>query len=250
MTEQVIHPSWPAPANVHALVTTRDLDGESVVPWERCNLGLHSGDALLAVEHNRSRLQAVLGLPSAPHWLHQVHGTRVIVATPQTGSAEPQADAAVTQESAVVLAILSADCLPVLLCSRDGREFAAAHAGWRGLAAGVLEATLASMRTPAVQCLAWLGPCIGAHTYEVGNEVRQAFVDGGPANAEQAFTATRAGHWYADLAMLARQRLLHAGVGGVYGGGFDTLTDARFYSYRRDGARSGRFASLIWRSAG
>lgn len=247
MTNCVIYPDWPAPANVHALVTTRRLAGASVAPWDRCNLGLHSGDSEQAVGHNRRQLQPILGLPSAPHWLRQVHGTRVIVAAPRLP--EPQADAAVAREPDTVLAILSADCLPVLLCSRDGREVAAAHAGWRGLAAGVLEATLAAMHSDPSLCLAWLGPCIGASAYEVGEDVRQAFVNGAHVHAAEAFTATRAGHWHCDLAMLARQCLLHAGVGGVYGGGFDTMGDARFYSYRRDGVRSGRFASLIWRSA-
>lgn len=144
-----------------------------------------------------------------------------------------------------MLAILTADCLPVLLCSEDGGEIGAAHAGWRGLAAGVLEATLAQMVSPPARVLAWLGPCIGAPSYEVGEEVRAAFVAHDAAGA-MCFEATRPGHWRCDLAALARQRLARAGVTRVHGGGNDTHADARFYSYRRDGAASGRFASLIW----
>ncbi|EIL98661.1 hypothetical protein UUA_11026 [Rhodanobacter thiooxydans LCS2] len=144
-----------------------------------------------------------------------------------------------------VLAILTADCLPVLFCAADGREIGAAHAGWRGLAAGVLEATLTQLETPPARLLAWLGPCIGAASYEVGEEVRAAFV-ANDAAAAACFAATRPGHWRCDLAALARQRLAAAGVARIHGGGFDTHADPRFYSYRRDGARSGRFASLIW----
>ena len=144
-----------------------------------------------------------------------------------------------------VLSILTADCLPVLFCADDGSEIAAAHAGWRGLAAGVLEATVQQLQTPAARLLAWLGPCIGAGSYEVGDEVRAAFV-ARDAAAAACFAATRPGHWRCDLAGLARQRLAAAGITRIHGGGFDTYADPRFYSYRRDGARSGRFASLIW----
>jgi YfiH family protein len=157
----------------------------------------------------------------------------------------PQADAAVSRLPGTVLSILTADCLPVLFCAADGSEIGAAHAGWRGLAGGVLEATLAELHAPHAQVLAWLGPCIGATSYEVGEEVRAAFV-GHDAVATECFVPTRPGHWLCDLAGLARQRLRAAGVAQIHGGGFDTFTDARCYSYRRDGARSGRFASLIW----
>jgi hypothetical protein len=144
-----------------------------------------------------------------------------------------------------VLSILTADCLPVLFCADDGSEIGAAHAGWRGLAGGVLEATLTQLHSPRERLLAWLGPCVGAASYEVGEEVRAAFVVPDAA-AAGCFVPTRPGHWQCDLAALARRRLAAAGVTRIHGGGFDTFGDARFYSYRRDGARSGRFASLIW----
>jgi YfiH family protein len=186
-----------------------------------------------------------LRLPAAPRWLHQVHGCGVAELGPLPSTHEPQADAAVSHIPGTVLAILTADCLPVLLCAEDGGEIGAAHAGWRGLAAGVLEATLAQMVSAPARVLAWLGPCIGAPSYEVGEEVRTAFV-AHDAAAVACFEATRAGHWRCDLAALARQRLERAGVTRIHGGGVDTHADARFYSYRRDGAASGRFASLIW----
>lgn len=238
-------PDWEAPAGVYAAVTTRHGPGSSLPPYERFNLGLRCGDARHRVEANREALVQGLGLPSAPRWLHQVHGTRVAELGPLAAGDAPDADAAVSHVPGTVLAILSADCLPVLLCADDGTEIAAAHAGWRGLAAGVLEATLAAMNAPAARVKAWLGPCIGGASYEVGTDVHAAFVEAQP-DAASAFVPTRPGHWRADLAMLARQRLQMAGVMQVSGGGFDTFADTRFYSYRRDGAGSGRFASLVW----
>lgn len=251
MTEPApfLFPAWPVPPGVHAAVTTRDAPGHSSAPFGRGNLGLRSGDEPVVVARNRAGLRDALGLPSAPRWLHQVHGCGVIEqgASPLPG--EPDADAAVTRERGVVLAILTADCLPVLFASDDGTVIAAAHAGWRGLAAGVLEATVARMACAPERLVAWLGPCIGAASYEVGEDVRAAFVDHA-ANAAACFAPTRPGHWLADLAALARQRLAAIGVAPAHGGGFDTFTDARLYSYRREGARSGRFASLIWRDGG
>ena len=245
MTESWIFPDWPAPPQVRAAITTRLGPGVSAPPFDRFNLGLRSGDALDAVTANRSALLQSLRLPAEPRWLQQVHGCEVAELGPLPGKAEPQADAAVSHIPGTVLSILTADCLPVLFCADDGSEIGAAHAGWRGLAGGVLEATLSQLQTPPSRLLAWLGPCIGAAAYEVGVEVRSAFVasDAGTAGC---FAATRAGHWLCDLATLARRRLQAAGVRRIHGGGFDTLADARFYSYRRDGARSGRFASLIW----
>lgn len=161
------------------------------------------------------------------------------------GAQEPDADAAVTRTPGVVLAILTADCLPVLFCAEDGSEIAAAHAGWRGLSAGVLENTLRAMHSRHEKVLAWLGPAIAAQSYEVGDEVRDAFLAHDSA-ASVAFTATRPGHWLCDLYELARQRLHAAGVTHVFGGDLDTFTDPRLHSYRRDGAKSGRMASLIW----
>lgn len=244
MHEAWIFPDWPAPRGVHAAVTTRHGPGESMPPYQRFNLGLHCGDDREAVHNNRRAVQHVLNLPSEPRWLRQVHGTTVAELGPLATSSEPEADAAVSRVPGTVLGILTADCLPVLFCAAAGGEIAAAHAGWRGLAAGVLEATLAAMATPATQVHAWLGPCIGAASYEVDAPVRDAFltVD---AEAASAFMSTRPGHWQVDLAMLARQRLRAAGVTCIHGGGFDTFTDTRLYSHRREGRRSGRFASLV-----
>jgi YfiH family protein len=245
MTETWIFPDWPAPPQVHAAVSTRQGPGISAPPFERFNLGLRSGESADTVEANRGALQQALRLPATPRWLHQVHGINVAELGPLPSADEPQADAAVSHIPGTVLSILTADCLPVLFCADDGSEIAAAHAGWRGLAAGVLEATLTQLETSRARILAWLGPCIGAASYEVGEEVRAAFVDH-DATAAACFVSTRQGHWLCDLAGLARQRLLSAGVTRIYGGGFDTLADERFYSYRRDGGSSGRFASLIW----
>ncbi|MEO7068410.1 MAG: peptidoglycan editing factor PgeF [Rhodanobacter sp.] len=245
MTEPWIFPDWPAPPKVRAAVTTRDGPGVSAPPFARLNLGLNSGDAADAVLANRGALQQALGLPSPPRWLQQVHGVQVAHLGPLPSTEQPKADAAVSHLPGTVLSILTADCLPVLFCAADGSEIGAAHAGWRGLAAGVLESTLADLRAPCGQVLAWLGPCIGAASYEVGEEVRASFV-AHDAGAEMCFVRTRPGHWLCDLAGLARRRLSAAGVTQIYGGGFDTFTDTRWYSYRRDGARSGRFASLIW----
>jgi uncharacterized protein, YfiH family len=245
MTDSWVLPEWLAPPRVRAVVSTRFGPGISPVPFDRLNLGLRSGDQIETVMANRGALQQALALPTAPRWLQQVHGCTVAELGPLPGAQEPQADAAVSHLPGTVLAILTADCLPVLFCHADGSEIGAAHAGWRGLAAGVLEAALDQLRAPRGQVLAWLGPCIGAASYEVGEEVRAAFVDRASA-AAHCFTPSRAGHWYCDLAALARQRLQAAGVQHIHGGGFDTFRDTRFYSYRRDGARSGRFASLIW----
>lgn len=245
MNEPWILPDWPAPRGVHAAVTTRHGPGVSAGPFARFNLGLRSGDVAEAVASNRDTLRHALDLPAQPRWLRQVHGTTVAQLGPLPSEDEPQADAAVAHLRGTVLAILTADCLPVLLCSDDGARIGAAHAGWRGLAAGVLEATVAAMGTPPSRLHAWLGPCIGAASYEVGEEVRAAFVQGDAA-ACACFVATRPGHWHCDLVGLARRRLAAAGLVRVHGGGLDTFTDARFYSYRRDGAASGRFASVIW----
>jgi YfiH family protein len=245
---------WPAPPGVRAGVTLRHGLGVSRPPFDSFNLGARCGDDPDAVAENRRQLQAALALPSPPRWLRQVHGVGVVRFASPGGAegegGEPEADAAVTAEPGTVLAILTADCLPVVLAARDGREVGAAHAGWRGLCAGVLEATVAAMRTPPGDLVAWLGPAAGPSHYEVGAEVLDAFVarDG---RARLAFLPTRPGHWRVDLPMLARQRLLDAGVFAVHGGGLCTIADAaRFYSHRRstlDGqGRSGRMATLAW----
>ncbi|MCE5231876.1 MAG: peptidoglycan editing factor PgeF [Mizugakiibacter sp.] len=240
-----LQPDWPAPPRVRAAVATRAAPGVSVAPFGPCNLGARSGDDPAAVAANRAALADALALPSAPLWLRQVHGTRVVDADAAAPGGEPQADAALTRTPGRVLAILTADCLPLLFARDDGGAVAAAHAGWRGLSAGVLEATLGALAAPPARVLAWLGPAIGAASYEVGEEVRAAFVDADPG-AAIAFAPTRPGHWHCDLEALARRRLAAAGVTRVHGGGFDTRADPRFHSYRRDGARSGRFASLVW----
>jgi YfiH family protein len=240
-----IVPDWKAPAGIGAAVSTRWGPGVSEAPFDRLNLGLRSGDDVAAVAVNRRALAEALALPAPPQWLRQVHGIAVADAG-AAGDDEPVADASVARGPGQVLAILTADCLPVLFVSADGQTIGAAHAGWRGLAAGVLENTVTAMAADGIQ--AWLGPAIGASSYEVGEEVRAAFVDA-DEGAAAAFASTRPGHWHCDLYALARRRLIRAGVTQVSGGGFDTLTDERLYSYRRDGANSGRFASLIWTGA-
>ena len=240
---------WPAPPGVVAFTTLRQGAGQSRPPFDAFNLGARCGDDADAVAANRRELVERFGLPGMPVWLKQVHGTTV-VRVPAGAGAEPEADAAVTDAEGVVLAILTADCLPVVFAADDGSEIAAAHAGWRGLAAGVLEATVAAMRTPPVRLLAWLGPAAGPADYEVGAEVRDAFVDGAAAAAD-AFASTREGHWRVDLYALARLRLRHAGLaaGAIHGGGLSTIADPkRFFSHRRD-QRTGRMATLAWRQA-
>lgn len=241
MPHEWIVPHWNAPANVGAAVSTRLGPGMSEAPYDRLNLGLRSGDEPSTVLANRSALRDALALPADPLWLRQVHGTAV--AEGDGGGFEPEADAAVARGPGRVLAILTADCLPALFVSADGQTIGAAHAGWRGLAAGVLERTVEQMGGTDIQ--AWLGPAIGQASFEVGEEVRAAFVDT-DARASSAFVANGPGHWLCDIYQLARLRLSSVGVRHVSGGGFDTRTDDRLYSYRRDGPKSGRFASLIW----
>lgn len=248
MLEAGIVPDWPAPSRVRALTTTRRLPGNSLAALDAFNLGLRSGEDESIVRANRALLEHVFALPSPPRWLHQVHGDRVLRLTSEVLDGEPQADAAFTSQPGVVLAILTADCLPILLCADDGAEIAAIHAGWRGLASGVIEACVRRMATPPARLLAWLGPAIGPQSYEVGGEVREAFLSH-DARAEAAFAPTRPGHWQCDLYTLACQRLRALGIEHIHGGGLDTFADARFYSYRRDGAQSGRMASLIWIAA-
>lgn len=246
--DSIIAPDWPAPSCVRALTTTRRLPGNSQPPYDAFNLGLHSGENEATVRANRALLARAFALPSPPRWLHQVHGDRVLRMTAEVPDGEPQADAAFTSESGVVLAIQTADCLPILVCAEDGAQIAAIHAGWRGLAAGVIEACVHRLSTPPSRLLAWLGPAIGQASYEVGGEVRDAFLCH-HETAQAAFTAARPGHWHCDLYVLARQRLAALGVTRIFGGGLDTFADPRFYSYRRDGAHSGRMASLIWLGA-
>lgn len=237
---EVLHPEWPAPPRVRALQTLRG-GGCSPAPWDSCNLGDHVGDAPERVAVNRAGLRALL--PNEPCWLRQVHGIAVVDAAAVTGA--PEADAAFTRRPGTVCAAMTADCLPVLFCDRAGSVVAVAHAGWRGLAAGVLGATVAAMGAPPEELLAWFGPAIGARHFEVGAEVRAAFVDHDPA-AAGAFQAVSDGKWLADIVALARQRLTAIGVTAIFGGGHCTMSEReRFFSYRRDGV-TGRMATLIW----
>jgi YfiH family protein len=237
---ELLYPEWPAPARVHACATTR-IGGVSEPPWDALNLGAHVGDDPAKVRENRRRLVEKLDLPSEPRWLDQVHGTRVQL----PGDSDACADAAYTEKTDDVCVVMTADCLPVLLTTARGDAVAAAHAGWRGLLDGVLEQTVQQFAAPAEEILAWLGPAIGPTAFEVGDEVRDAFVsvDAGTA---AAFVANRSGHWLAGLYGLARRRLRAAGVERIYGGHWCTHRDGRrFFSYRRNG-RTGRMASLIW----
>ncbi len=238
---------WPAPARVRSLLTTRS-GGFSCGPWAGFNLASHVGDDPAAVAANRERLAALL--PSAPCWLEQVHGVEVVEwsAAPVPGAVPPRADAAFTRVPGVVCAVLTADCLPLLLCDDAGSVVAAVHAGWRGLCASVIERTVAAMGCAPDGLHAYLGPAIGAASFEVGDEVRAAFLAVDPA-ASAAFVPLVPGKWLADLAALARQRLAALGVLSISGGEQCTLRDAqRFYSYRRDGV-CGRMASLVWLAA-
>jgi YfiH family protein len=232
-------PDWPAPAQVKACVTT-NADGVSLAPFSGFNLGEHVEDDPSAVSSNRQRLHEAIGC--APAWLRQVHGVQVV---PADASRVQEADASFATGRGVACAVLTADCLPVLFCDRAGTTVAAAHAGWRGLAGGVLEATVQAMALPPEQLLAWLGPAIGPAAFEVGAEVREAFVAVHPQAASAFVPSRNAGRFMADIYALARIRLAACGVTAVYGGGFCTVTDTRFYSYRR-AARTGRFASLVW----
>lgn len=242
----LIVPDWPAPAGVRAAFTLRS-GGVSRPPFDSFNIGAHVGDGPRAVEENRQRLRAHLQLSTEPAWLTQVHGSHVAdLDSEGSGGPLASADAAVTR-TARVCAIQVADCMPVLFASADGAAVGAAHAGWRGLAGGVLEALVAAMRVAPERLQAWLGPAIGQAHFEVGEEVRAAFLAADPG-AEVAFAANPRGRWQCDLYGLARRRLAALGVRRVYGGAWCTYADAgRFFSYRRDG-RCGRMAALIWRA--
>jgi len=276
----MVYAQWPVAGKVRAFTTVRHGAGSSLLPFDHFNLGNRhaaDGDDPATVERNRAELVERFALPSAPHWLRQVHGTQVqrffapslakagegwggvaagardADATPSQpppafageGGAEPCADASVSSTPGVVLAILTADCLPVVFAHEDGSEIGAAHAGWRGLAAGVLENTVAAMQSPRDRIVAWLGPAAGPQAYEIGVEVFDAFVSQ-DENAASAFIATRPGHWRVDLYALARQRLAKLGIARVHGGDLCTISDPeRFYSHRRD-ARTGRMATVVW----
>jgi YfiH family protein len=244
-------PDWPAPAGVRALSTFRS-GGASAAPYASLNLGNHVGDAAAAVAENRRRLAAATGVPGEPAWLAQVHGTRV---SDLDGPESPQdtgpggnlaaSDASFTRQPGRVCAILTADCLPVVLTAESGGLVAAAHAGWRGLAGGVIEATVRALKVPPEGLMAWLGPAIGPQHFEVGGEVRDALL-AGDLGAAAAFVPNARGRFLADLAALVRRRLTALGVARIYGGRECTFADpGRYFSHRRDGV-TGRQATLIW----
>jgi polyphenol oxidase len=244
MTPDWFEPDWPAPQRVRALVTTRH-GGVSGEPWATMNLGTHVGDSPLAVARNRTILREFL--PGEPCWLNQVHGTNVVEARAEEGGpVPPEADAAFATAPGAVCVVMTADCLPVLFCDDGGTVVAAAHAGWRGLAAGVLDCTVARMGVAPARLIAWMGPAIGPRAFEVGDEVRDAFVTVDPGAAAAFVPAGLPGKWLADLFLLARRRLARIGVERVFGGGVCTHADPlRWFSYRRDGV-TGRLATLVW----
>lgn len=274
-----ITPDWPAPPNVKAAATLR-TGGVSEGAFSSLNLGSHVGDVPAAVSENRRLLRAALKLPAEPTWLNQVHGINVVDATAgervgssnvidaaasavdtsagivrsgnnpasaegATPAAAPSADASVARGAGAVCVVMTADCLPVLFCDRAGTRVGAAHAGWRGLAGGVLGATIKSLDVPPSQLMAWLGPAIEQDAFEVGDEVHEAFLKLAADNAA-AFRANARARWQADLYQLARNELARLGVTAVYGGGFKCFADSeRFFSYRRE-SRTGRMATLVW----
>ncbi len=241
MSDWII-PSWPAPQQVHAVITTRN-GGYSQSPYNSLNLGDHVGDEQAKVAKNRVLVTERLHLPSEPSWLQQVHGCRVLEAG-ECGS-DNCADASTTTIPGNVCAVMTADCLPLLLCNRAGTRVAAVHAGWRGLADGVIEAAMSRFTEPGDELLAWLGPAIGPDRFEVGDEVRDIFITANQSDND-AFVAKGPGKWLADIYGLARTRLLSEGCGYIGGGDYCTVTEIeRFFSYRRDGI-TGRMAALIW----
>lgn len=238
-------PDWPAPQSVHAAFTLR-RGGVSAPPYDSLNVGLHVGDEVAKVVENRKRISVQLRLPTEPAWIEQVHGTDVRDLDVDAGAERcGPADAVVTHRSGRVCVIQVADCLPVLFTARDGSVAAAAHAGWRGLAAGVLEGTVAALGVEPEEIMAWVGPAISAEHFEVGDDVRQAFL-AHDRGSYGAFIENPRGRWQCDLVALARRRLAASGVRAVYGGQWCTYAESsRFFSFRRDG-RCGRMAALIW----
>jgi YfiH family protein len=241
---QLITPDWPAPLGVRAAFTLR-TGGVSVAPYDSLNLGASIGDSPEAVAENRRRVRERLRLPAEPVWLEQVHGVGIVELGTGAAVRPPTGDASVAWGAGNVCAIRVADCMPVLFAARDGSAVAAAHAGWRGLAGGVLETTVRRLGIPASQLIAWMGPAIGPAHFEVGDEVRAAFT-ATDVDAASAFVANARGRWQCDLYALTRRRLTAIGVSGIYGGGWCTFAESEhFFSYRRSG-QCGRMAALIW----
>lgn len=245
---QIIQPTWAAPANIRAFTTQR-AGGVSQPPFESLNLGDHVGDDPLKVQQNRQRLTEQGGLPHFPVFLTQTHSTKVL-RLPLESGADLNADAVYSQQANQVCLVMTADCLPVLFCSRNGQEIAAAHAGWRGLCDGMLEATVAEFACDPSEIMAWLGPAIGPQAFQVGQEVIDQFCAVDP-NAHLAFVPDpqASGKFFGNLYQIARQRLNKLGIFEISGGDYCTYTEAeKFFSYRRD-AQTGRMATLIWRTA-
>lgn len=235
----LIKPKWPVPPQIRAYSTQR-IGGVSEKPYDSFNLGTHVADNIQHVMENRQILKDTLELPNEPIWLKQVHGKIVLPARPE--NRERQADASIADEPNQVCVVMTADCLPVLLCHRYGTKVASVHAGWRGLAQKILSETLQQMRLPPHEVLAWLGPAIGPSIYQVGEEVRESF-----PQDKNAFVKVKEKQWLCDLYQLARNELHENGVTAIYGGEYCTFKNAeQFFSYRRDGAYTGRMASLIW----
>lgn len=237
-------PDWSAPAHIRAYSTLRH-QGVSQGAWSSWNLATHVHDSAAHVAQNRELLVSALRLPSEPVWLDQVHSDRMLLLDDTISNANLQADGSFTRQLARVCVVMTADCLPVLMTNRAGTEVAAVHAGWRGLAAGIIEKAVQCFQCPVTDVMVWLGPAIGPDAFEVGEDVRQVFMQSDPM-AESAFIASGHGKYLADIYALAKQRIQAVGVNAVYGGGHCTVTEAeRFYSYRRD-QDTGRMASLIW----
>lgn len=243
-----IIPDWPAPPTVRALATTRS-GGTSPAPYDSLNLGAGTGDAPAAVARNRARVRSALGIGHEPCWLDQVHGSNVVLAAHYEYA--PRADASVGPAGSPPCAVLTADCLPVVLCDTSGTRIGVVHCGWRGLAKGIIARCIACMDRPGRELLAWLGPAIGPESYEVGPEVRDVCLAAAPG-AKLAFIPSPTGRdrWFADLYAIAAHQLASFGVERIYGGGFCTWRDgSRFFSHRRDGV-TGRFATLAWIDSG
>ena len=238
---ETIQPGWDAPPDIRAYCTTR-AEGFSTSPFDSLNLALHVGDDPGHVAQNRQLLQQELNLPAEPSWINQTHGIHAVTLEQESNR---DGDAAITRVRGIVAVVMTADCLPILICNRDGSEVAAVHAGWRGLQAGVIQATLAKMKSPGAKLLAWIGPGISQACFEVGAEVRTALIDS-MQDGQSFFKANRKGHWLCDLAGLAELVLKGQGVIDVYRAPNCSYRDAElFFSYRRN-ATTGRMASLIW----
>lgn len=243
LPKDLIFPDWPSPPCVKACVTTR-MGGVSTGPYTSLNLGSYTEDSIQNVQANRALLKKVLDLPSDPCWLKQVHGKLVICAE-KIYNNTPEADASMTRKPGTVCVVQTADCLPVLFANKQGTCVAAAHAGWKGLLAGVLQATVLAMEISGGDILAWFGPAIGPQAFEVDKIIRTLFIKR-ISGAEAAFKPAKSGTWLADLYLLGRLALQSVGVTQVFGGGFCTVQDPRFFSHRRDKGVTGRMASLIW----